>query len=352
MSPRTRYFLIGSSLVILVGVGAGLVAVYGNGLPLRTSTVGPAELAYVPSNATAIVHANVHDLLGSSLVAALRHGPAANHEKDPVFTSTGIDLDHDIDSVTASFTQDASGHGAPISLLRGRFDQKKIEGFATEHGAVAEDYAGKRLLSIPDGQMPSMPTAGSPDGKSGESGNRANSFGLAFLEPGLVAIGDMVAIKRAIDTASSRTDVSKNADIMKLVADVDSGGMVWAVGQFDAVAHVAPLPEAIKSQIPALQWVAVTARIDDHISGRVHAEAADPKAADNLRGVVNGAIAAARMMAAQNPKLDAALNGFQATGTGKTIEVTFSVPADAFQAFQSAMPSAAPGWQAPNAPRK
>ena len=53
MTQRTRYFLLGSSMVIIVGLATGLVAMYGGNLPMRASTVGPAELAYMPGGTTA-----------------------------------------------------------------------------------------------------------------------------------------------------------------------------------------------------------------------------------------------------------------------------------------------------------
>ena len=49
MTAKTRYFLIGSVMVLIVGLSIGLVAFYG-GMPsgLFASQHGPAELKYLP----------------------------------------------------------------------------------------------------------------------------------------------------------------------------------------------------------------------------------------------------------------------------------------------------------------
>src|SRR5688572_1787297 len=65
MNPKTRYFLIGSALVVVVGLGTGLVASYssqlGFGLPRQT------EFDYLPPDASAIAYADVHDIMNSEM---------------------------------------------------------------------------------------------------------------------------------------------------------------------------------------------------------------------------------------------------------------------------------------------
>ena len=76
-----------------------------------------------------------------------------------------------------------------------------------------------------------------------------------------------------------------------------------------------------------MQWVAVSAHVDGGVSGHLRAEARDDKAAENLRAVVNGAIAAARLVGGKDAKLDALVNSLQMGGTGKNVELGFSVSA-------------------------
>jgi len=55
MTAKTRYFLIGSVMVLIVGLSIGLVAFYG-GMPssLFSSQRGPAELKYLPNDAAVV----------------------------------------------------------------------------------------------------------------------------------------------------------------------------------------------------------------------------------------------------------------------------------------------------------
>src|SRR4029078_11100162 len=79
------------------------------------------------------------------------------------------------------------------------------------------------------------------------------TFALAFLEPGLVAIGSEEAIKSSIDAQLSAHSITANNDMMELVADIDSGNNAWAVGRFDAIASEAHLSPEIASKIPAVK---------------------------------------------------------------------------------------------------
>ena len=61
MNRKTRYFLIGSALVVGVGLGTGLVASYSSqigGFSLARQT----EFDYLPPDAAAIAYADVHDI--------------------------------------------------------------------------------------------------------------------------------------------------------------------------------------------------------------------------------------------------------------------------------------------------
>lgn len=85
------------------------------------------------------------------------------------------------------------------------------------------------------------------------------------------------------------------------------------------------VPEQIKANLPPMQWIAVSARVDGGLSGRLLAEAQDDKAAADLRAVINGGIAAARLVGGKDVKLDALINSLQMGGSGKTVELGFTV---------------------------
>ncbi len=312
MTKKTRYFLTGSALVLLLGVGTGLVAFYKGDLPRFKARVGPQDLAYVAPDATGLAYANVHDVMASQFHQKLRQAMPAGAGKAEFFDQTGIDVERDIESVLAATFKPTTPdeHNAALLLIRGTFDQSRIESLIRQHNGAVENYSGKLLMIV---REPGQPAGG--------------GLCLAFPEPGLAMLGSEPRVKAAMDTHAARQDVTANADLMKFVAQLDNGyNTTWAVGSLDSLANNPSLPAQVKQQLPALQWVAAGAHIDSGINGQVRAEAKDEKAAADLRAVVNGALAAGRLVGGKDPKIDTLLNSLQVSGSGKDVELAFSVP--------------------------
>lgn len=311
MTNRIRYFMIGSTLIVTLGIGTGLVAFYNGELPMLSRRVGPAELAYVPADATGLAYANVREIMNSEFRQRLRQILPTGEGKDELLTETGIDIEHDIDAVVAaSLVGDKSSQA--LVIVRGRFDEGRIEALIRQHNGTVEDYKGHRLLN---------PGAASPNAGG-------NGPCITFIETGLAALGETAAVKQAIDAAQSHENVTTNSALMKYVSQLDEPqNSAWAVGSFDAVQKQANLPEQVRNSLPAVQWFAVSAHVDGGVSGRLRAEASDDKAAENLRAVVNGAIAAARLVGGKDAKLDALVSSLQLGGTGKNVELGFAVSA-------------------------
>jgi hypothetical protein len=320
MSQRTRYFLVGSGLIIVVGLCTGLVAFYNGNLPLGRS-VGPAEFNYVTSDVAAVAYADVRHIMDSEFRQRLRAVLPSGQEKDRMLAETGIDLERDIDTVVAGLKPDNPA-GGPVVIVRGRFDEARIEALAVQHGATAESYRGKRLLTSP------VNAGGAP--MTGEV-REAHHGGIAFLEPGLLALGNVSAIRRAIDASQTNDTVTNNAELMKFVSDVVNGD-AWIVGRVDALSNT-KLPDPVKDQLSTVQWFALSAGINRTVTGRLRAEARDAEAGEQVRAVVNGAIAVARLMSDRDKRLDGVLDSVQATGTGTQIDLSFTVPPDVLDYF-------------------
>ena len=316
MSRGTRNFLIGSSLVLAVGLCTGLVAYYSGGLPLGAAGA-PDEFAYLPADTSAVAYANVRAIMDSEFRKKLKSSLPTGEEQEKLKTETGIDIERDIDTVVAGFRGENPEQGGAVVLVRGRFNDGDVEFRARQHGATVEEYRGKRLVLM----------APQVTGGEGASARHATG-GLAFLEPGLIALGDADSIKRAIDAQATSQNVSANTELMAFVEEVQLGANAWVVGKFDELSKNAELPEHVRAQIPAVQWLAVSANVNGGIRGTLRAEARDDKAAEDLRAVVNGALAAGRMMGGQDPRATNILNSVQLTGTGKTVAVSFTLPPD------------------------
>jgi hypothetical protein len=203
-------------------------------------------------------------------------------------------------------------------LARGRFDETKIESLMREHGAHVEDYNTKRLV-----------VADAPEGKGG-------MFAVAFIEPGLAAIGSAKVVKTAIDLHQAGNNpqagiqsVTGNDELMELVRGLDSGN-AWAVGRFDVLTSRAHLPENVASQIPAITWFSVSTHIDGGLRGVLRADTRDDEAANNLRDVIRGFLALAKLQAGGRPEIQTMMQSLELGGTGKTVALSFDVPAGIF----------------------
>jgi len=312
MTKRTRYFLTGSALVLLLGVGTGLVAYYKGDLALLKRRAGPEDLSYVAPDATAVAFANVQQVMASEFHQKLRQSLPTGAGKAEFLDQTGIDVERDIHSIVAAMFKDANAGAHPpgVLLIRGTFDESRIESLIRQHNGTIEDYGGKRLM------VTTQP------GQAAGTG-----FCLAFPESGLAIVGSEARVKAAIDTHAAHQDVSANSEMMRLVSQLDNGyNTAWAVTGLEGLANNPNLPSQVKQQLPAIQWLAAGAHIDSGITGQLRAEAKDDKAGADLRAVVNGALAAGRLVGGKDPKIDTLLNSLQISGTGKDVELAFTVP--------------------------
>jgi len=212
-------------------------------------------------------------------------------------------------------------------LARGRFDEVKIEALMREHGALVEDYNGSRLI---------LGDASHDISLADQDRHVRGSFALSFVEPGLVAFGSPEMIKAAIDLhksgSSSQTgpqSATLNEELMTRVRSMDDGN-AWVVGRFDTLRSQAHLPENVASQIPQITWFTVKSHINGGIRGVISADTRDIDSANNLRDVVRGFLALARMQTGGRPELSAMMQSLGLGGTGQTVSITFSVPSGGF----------------------
>jgi hypothetical protein len=323
MTRRTRYFLFGSIAVLLVGLCTGMVAYY-SGLPIgafaRASQ--PSELSYVPADAALVAYCDVQQVMKSDLRQRLRKTLPNKEEGQAEFErETGINLEHDIDHVVA-FLVPAQGQQPYTGMLlaSGRFDVVKLEALARQHGGQVEEYRGKRLVS-----------------RAPEHGHGA-PVTVAFMAPGLVAVGETASIKRAID-GTGGANITSNRELMDLVQDLDASN-AWAVGRFDALMSHAKLPQGVANQIPAIRWFSASGQVNGGFSGLLRAEARDDQAGQNLRDVVNGFLALAKLQAGEKPEMQALVSSLQVTGSGKTVALSFTLPAEVIETLGAAAEAA------------
>ena len=323
MTTRTRYFVICSLLVLTVGVGTGLVAYY-VGFPLgAVESRGPDELRYVPRDATLLAYANVREVMASELRQHIRRvAPVQENGQRELQDLTGINVETDIEHVVAFAEPNDSG----LVLARGVFNEEKIQALVREHGGHADQYKGKWLMIAPNHPRPNDQNPGaSIVPQDAQSDGR---FAISFLQPGLVALGSINLIHRAIDLEGGGENVTTNEPLMNQVRLLD-GGNAWAVGRFDALTANAKLPAALNS-LPPITWFSATGHVHDGLSAVIRAETSTDEAAKNLREVVQGFIALAKLQGGSKPELQTFVQSLDLGGSGKTVALSFSVPRQVF----------------------
>jgi hypothetical protein len=348
MTNKTRYFVIISLLVLGVGMGTGLVAYY-VGFPAGAfaSRSGPVELNYIPRDASVIAFADVHEIMNSELRQKLHRAlPMQENGQQELQNQTGINLETDVKTVVACMSPDGVDRGAGMVLARGLFDETKIEALMREHGAHVETYNGARMVIADPKDFVNDSTAG-----DAVTSRNHTSLSLSFIEPGLAAIGSTKLIQSAIDLHKAGNNpqaglesVAGNDELMNLVKSLDSSN-AWAVGRFDALRAQSHLPANVLGQIPAISWFAASAQINGGLRGTLRAETRDDESAKNLRDVVTGFLALAKMGAGAKPELQAVMQSLELAGTGRTVSLSFAVPAELFDVIGAAAAQKKPAIQ-------
>lgn len=338
---RTRYFLLGSAAIVVAGLVAGTAAYMGV-LPARAlaSQAGPDDLALVPAKAALVAYANVSDVMHSEFRQRLTTAMDSKGEARIKFQEeTGIDIERDIDSVVAASMPSADqggGHDFGFVALRGRFDTGRIEALVSSKGGRLDEYRGARLLLPPadedhdDGAHADAEHAEEPETEGAPEQMRARHHGhptLALVNANLVVLGSMAAVRGAIDRYHDQTaSILSDGEFVRMLDNVASGSTVWAIGRSSVLADVQS--NEIASQLPGVKWVAASGHVNGGLSATLRAETFDAEAGKNLRDIVQGALAVARLHVNANPELKPLLQGLQVEGTGTSVAVTVAMPSE------------------------
>ena len=322
MTKRTRYFMAGGAAVMVAAVGTGLVAYYEGGFPsVLASRQAPSELNYVPADAAIVAYANVRQIMDSDTRQRLKQAMPPQSGQQEFQQETGIDIERDINYVVAAVTDTASTNPGGLVIARGSFNTGQLEALVTSHGGVAEQYKNKRLVTVSEQHI------ADPDVQQMMKHPGHHAITLAVLEPGLIAIGPEQTIKSAIDAEMSAQSITSNAQMMQLVSDIEGGNNAWAVGRLDAI-NQSEIPAQVRAHLPPVKTFAVMAHIDGGITGTLRADANDDQSAENLRQIVNGFLAFGRLQAQNDPRAAALMQTLQLSGSGKTVALSFMVPAE------------------------
>ena len=264
-----------------------------------------ATLEYVTEDTSMVAYANVRVLMASPLRDRVRELGAAHAVIATLQEWTGASLERDIDDIV--FTADTT-------ILTGRFDLRRLEAYARDHGGRIELYAGARIVSAP---------------------RPAGDAAIVLPAPGLALVGDVLSVRRALDAkAGAVRAITDNVGFMRTVAGLDDRA-AWSVATLQAVIARAAIPADVAAQLPAIDWLAASSRFGPTARGELSAQARDEIAAGSLRDLVRGFMALARMQAARNRELRGALASATLAGDGTTVTLSFDVTPGLLDLFDS-----------------
>jgi hypothetical protein len=152
-----------------------------------------------------------------------------------------------------------------------------------------------------------------------------------------VAVGTTATVRTAIDLGNGGQNVTANTEVMDLLRGLERGN-AWAVGRLDALLSDGRLPERLTSQMPAITWFSVSGRVDTEIRGVLRADTRDEESANNLRDVIRGFLALAKLQAGNRPELQMMMQSLELGGAGKSVAVSFAIPGEVFDAFGARPP--------------
>ncbi len=315
MSRRTRYVALASGGVLAVGLCGGLFAYLNRDAARGAASDAPPELAFVPPHATVLAFADMRAVMESNLRARVRRFAPDGVGREQLERHLGLDIERDIDRVLVFWAPEPDADAGDddgssgLALFSGRLDAERLEAVARRGGAVVTEEDGRRIVT--------------------REVDRAAPLAMAFLEPGLAAVGDLAAVRSALRRRPGEAGIDADADMMRLLGRVDPRSSFWAVGRFGDSGLLGWVPEQVSERLPPVTAFAVQGRINGGISVSLAVEGRDDAAAQNLRDVVRGFVALAQLQTLGNPDLQAVLDSLQTGGDGTAVTLSLRVPAEA-----------------------
>jgi hypothetical protein len=236
---------------------------------------------------------------------------------------TGFDPSMDLNEVLCA------SNGAPntgLALATGIFHPDKIAALAAKDGGIAETHQGVTIWENP-----------------------AKTNGVAFLNSGLMAAGDIADIKAAINRqkAPSTLAPSLTSQIPTLSNQYDA----WVLTTVppSSLPHGSvrnPQQDVGGVDIPANVLTQVTGgyagvKFGSNITVTAQAQTTNAQAATNLAGMLQLLQNLALMQSQQDANAGALAKGVTISAVGTTVNVTATLPEDQFQALAQQKPRSA-----------
>ena len=95
--------------------------------------------------------------------------------------------------------------------------------------------------------------------------------------------------------------------------------------------------------MPAISWFSAAGHVNGGVSGTFKAETKDDATAQNLRDVMRGFLAMAKMQAGNKPGMQQLADSLVLSGEGKTVALSFAIPTEVLDVLESMAKGRRPG---------
>jgi hypothetical protein len=330
---RSRAVVLGSTLVVVVGVLAAVGALY---LSPARAAVGPlpAEGLILPADTRFVVGLDVRRLVASEVYTSSAGRRSMRPEAfAELEAKTGLNPERDLDQVVIAGGPSAvTGSQAPgLVLVSGRFDRYKLSrAMETARKDVTwKDHQGTTVYLFREG--------------------RKGADAAAFLDDDTLVFGSQAAVEATIGSrAGGKAPLRTNASLMALLERVKPGSTFWMVGDQSLLANLpksvpAPGGDGSGLELPSVRNLVVTGDLDPQIALEATAETADEAAAKNLADVVRGLMALAALQGNQKPELKELASAVSVTTQANQVHVSARIPHALFESLQPKKVAESPG---------
>ena len=116
-----------------------------------------------------------------------------------------------------------------------------------------------------------------------------------------------------------------------MLESVDQNSTVWAIGRpkaFGLNGSGSEIPSQVIAQLPEVKWFAASGHLNGGLQATIRAEGKDEEAGKNMRDVVQGVLALARLSLDSKPELKPLLSSVQVEGTSNGVALHMTLPAE------------------------
>lgn len=296
---------------------ASLLSAFAASLP----AADPQLLRLIMPNPTVISDVNVAQAKISPFGQYVL-SQASNNAFQQLIALTGFDPRQDLTEVlcATSGVNGPNGVKSGLALATGIFNPTRIAALATQEKSVTEIYQGVTIYEDPKQQD-----------------------GVAFLNTGLMAAGDIAGVKAAIGRQTSPTTLS--SALMSQITQLSNLEDAWVLSTVSP-AVLNPQAASATNKPATIDGVTVPANVLQQVTSgwagvkfgsniTVTAQATTDTAATatNLANILQFLQNLAQMQSTQNPEAASLAKSVAITATGNTVNINASLPEDQFQAL-------------------